>query len=130
MRWMQDFSFGAQITHTYTHSEVEGFESRGANASLNDAQTHMFRCKCTRTLAYNKTDVCVQVCAPTHTNLSRAVSSQTANILLGCAPISRINEEVSHFTVKQRVGLRGTNGWSLQFLKSVFNNVIDFYVMR
>lgn len=34
MRWMQDFSFGARITHTYTDSEVEGFESRGANASL------------------------------------------------------------------------------------------------
>lgn len=54
------------------------------------------------------------------------VSSQTAYILLGCAPISRINEEVSHFTVKQRVGLWGANDWSLQFLKSVFNNVIDF----
>lgn len=128
MRWMQDFSFGAQITHTHTHSqEVEGFESRGANASLTrHRHAHVFRCKRTCTLSHNKTDVCVQACVPSHTNFSHAVSSQTAYILLGCAPISRINEEVSHFTVKQCVGLWGTNGWSLQFLKSVFNNVIDF----
>lgn len=62
----------------------------------------------------------------THTNFSHAVGSRTVHILLGRAPISRINEEVSHFTVKQRVGLWGTNGRSLQSLKSVFNNVIDF----
>lgn len=127
MRWMQDFSFGAQITHTYTHSEVEGFESQGANASLTTHRhTHVFRCKCTCTLAHNKMDACIQVCVPLHTNFSHAVHLQSVYILLGSPAISRIDEEVSHFTVKQHVGLWGTNGWSLQFLKSVFNNVIDF----
>lgn len=121
MRWMQDFSFGAQITQT--RSEVERWESQGTRVPLTmrtRAQMWMNMHACTR-----EKQMWVYVCTCPHTQ-SCTVRSQSAYILLGCAPISRINEEVSHFTVTQHAGLWGTNGYSLQFLRSVFNNVIDF----
>ncbi len=112
-------------THILTQ-RWRGLSLKAPMLHLRCTDTHKFRCKCTCTLVQCKADVCVHMCMHTHINFSCAVSSKTVYILLGCAPISRINEEVSHFTAEQRVGLWGTNGWSLQFLKSVFNNAIDF----
>lgn len=122
MRWMQDFSFGAQITHKHAQRWRDG-SLKAPVFHLPCA--HVLRCEWT-CMHLQKTDVSLCVHMPTHTKSSCTVRSQSAYILLGCAPISRINEEVSHFTVTQHAGLWGTNGYSLQFLRSVFNNVIDF----
>lgn len=100
-----------------------GWTPKGATASL-----MMHRCTCVKVSVHMHA-----ACTSKHAHTQTAVmhsSSQTVQILLGCAPISRINEELSHFTVKQRVGLWGKNGCHLQFLKSAFNNVINFKVMR
>lgn len=96
-----------------------GWTPKGATASL-----MMHRCTCVKVHAARPGEH-----ARTQTAAVQS-SSQTVHILLGCAPISRINEELSHFTVKQRVGLWGKNGCHLQFLKSAFNNVINFKVIR
>lgn len=100
-----------------------GWTPKGATASL-----MMHRCTCVKVSVHMHT-ACTSERAHTQTAAMHS-SSQTVHILLGCAPISRINEELSHFTVKQRVGLWGKNGCHLQFLKSAFNNVINFKVMR
>lgn len=111
-------------SHIHTHRGEE-MSVQSNNASLPCTDTQMLKCKCTCTLT-TITGVLVLACMFTRTNFSHGVSFQTPYILLSCAAISRINEEVSRFTVKQHVRLWRTNAWSLQFLKSVFNSVIDF----
>lgn len=120
-RWMQVLL----KSHTYSHSEA----SWSSEAPMLHSQ-RVCRRKCTCTLADSEAYMWIQGRVPAQKNLIHTGSFQTVHILLGCAPISKINEELLHFTVKQRVGLRGTNGYSLQFFKSVFNNVIDFKFMR
>lgn len=96
---------------------------RGGGVLGPEAQT--FHSPSTRTRVFGCKRMHVHVDTQTHSWAS-AASSQRANILLGCAPISRINEEVSRFTLQQHVGLWGLKGYSLQFVKSVFSNQITF----
>lgn len=120
----------AQIAHKHS----QRWRGSGPEAQMfhpPSTGTHVFRCKCTHVLTTKQMYTCRNpplryTPNHTHTEFSSAVSSQTAHILLGCAPISRINEQVSHFTVQQHVVLWGINGERLQFIKSVFNNIIDF----
>lgn len=83
-----------------------------------DAQTHTCLDVDARAHLLTIKQMCAYKRACPHTNRRHAVSSQTVHILLGCAPINRINEELSHFTVKQRVGL-----WGKKWLQSAILQV-------